>query len=246
MTVKPWAGFIADFPDDTVEEGGDITLFGGRNVAVGVGEILIQLGCRVSAPEYAELNGWDFDLYYRDRRFWCQVSSFHPAYLLLFKDPAFTRGTRKRNYAAYAELAEKLAATLEEDGRFYHVEWRTWEEGPPEPDEIGWIGPLEPASPIRRDSLALRCWKGILGIWKFLVMLTTGYLFVGSLLATGAGALMLVLYVAGYSRDRAYIWLGAPLVCVGGLVFWLLLGRSLWFFASRPRQEKLPQTLSDE
>src|SRR5437899_5862484 len=40
MTVKPWAGFIADLPDDAVEGGGDITLFGGRNVAVAIGDIL--------------------------------------------------------------------------------------------------------------------------------------------------------------------------------------------------------------
>src|SRR5207302_7238744 len=124
VKVKPWAGFIADFPDDQVEDGGDIKLFGGRNVALAIGEILTGLACRVSAPEYAELHGWEFDVYYQDRLFWCQITSFHPAFHLLFEDPAIARGPRRKSAPAYAELAEKLAAAPEEDSRFHHVEWR--------------------------------------------------------------------------------------------------------------------------
>jgi hypothetical protein len=137
VRVKPWAGFIADFPDDQVEDRGEISLFGGRNVAAAIGEILTGLGCRVSAPEYAELHGWDFDAYYQDCRFYCQVTSFHPAFHLLFEDPASARGPRRKSAQAYAELAVKLAVALEGDPRFHHIEWRAFEDGPPEPDEIG-------------------------------------------------------------------------------------------------------------
>jgi hypothetical protein len=137
VRVKPWAGFIADFPDDQVEEGGEITLFGGRNVAEAIGEILTGLGCRVSAPEYADLHGWDFDVYDRNFRFTCQVTSFHPAFHLLFEDPASARGPGRKSAQAYAELAVKLSAALKRDPRFRHLQWRAFEDGPPEPDEIG-------------------------------------------------------------------------------------------------------------
>ena len=110
MTVKPWAGFIADFPDDQVETERDIEVFGGRNVAVAIGEILTGLGCKVSSPDYAEVKGWEFDFYDEaDRRFWCQVTSFHPAFWLLFEDPALTRETKAKNATAYAEMWRKLA-----------------------------------------------------------------------------------------------------------------------------------------
>jgi len=137
MKVKPWAGFIADFPDDQVEGGGRIILFGGRNVAVALAEILVGLGCRVSAPEYAELHGWDFDAHYKGHRLYCRVTSFHPAFHLLFEDPASARGPRRKSAQAYVELAVKLAAALEGDPRFRHLEWRSFDDGPPEPDEIG-------------------------------------------------------------------------------------------------------------
>jgi hypothetical protein len=32
MNVLPWAGFVADFPDDQIEAGGDIQVYGGRNL----------------------------------------------------------------------------------------------------------------------------------------------------------------------------------------------------------------------
>jgi len=139
MTVKPWAGFIADFPDDEVGDGRSIDVFGGRNVAVAIGEILIGLGCSdISAPEYAEHKGWEFDFYDKGRhRFWCQVTSFHPAFWLLFEDPAITRGTRAKNAKAYAELWRRLALALDQDGRFHDVVWRSMEDGPPQPEDIG-------------------------------------------------------------------------------------------------------------
>lgn len=136
MRVRPWAGFIADFPDDQVEEGRNIVLFGGRNVATALGEILTGLGCEVSPPEYAELHGWEFDLSYKGRRFWCQVTSFHPAFHLFFDDAAVTRGARARNAAIHAELAESLDRALRKDPRFHRLTWRAKQDGPPEPDEI--------------------------------------------------------------------------------------------------------------
>ena len=150
MTVKPWAGFIADFPDDQVGDSRGIEVFGGRNVAVAIGEILTGLGCKVSAPDYAEEKGWEFDFQDEEqRRFWCQVTSFHPAFWLLFEDAAITGGTQKKNAAAYAEMWRKLAAALDRDPRFHDTVWRSMDDGPPEPEEIGSESKRRAASDIQ-------------------------------------------------------------------------------------------------
>ncbi|THD59505.1 hypothetical protein [Phenylobacterium sp.] len=137
MTIKPWAGFIADFPDDQVGTAKAIHVFGGRNVAVATGEILTALGCKVSAPSYAGEKGWAFDVQDKDRhRFSCQVTSFHPAFWLLFDAPA-ARGPRAKGAAAGIEIWRRLATALEDDPRFHDVVWRSREEGPPEPETFG-------------------------------------------------------------------------------------------------------------
>lgn len=155
MTVKPWAGFVADFPDDEIEGGGgQMEVRGGRNVAVALGEVLTNLGCEASAPDYAGLKGWEFDLYdQQHHRFWCQVTSFHPAFYLLFEDPAIMRGTRAKNAAAYAELWRKLADALDQDPRFHDVEWRSKEDGPPDSEKIGEAKARERAGSIPPEPL---------------------------------------------------------------------------------------------
>lgn len=137
MRVKPWIAFLTTLPDDQVEDGLNIVLFGGRNVAVAIGEVLASLDCKVSKPEHAAEDGWEFDLAYKGRhRFWCRVISFHPAFNVLFQDPgAWT--TAQRNAAAYAELALKLSAALRADPRFRQVSWWSLRDEPPEPEEIG-------------------------------------------------------------------------------------------------------------
>jgi hypothetical protein len=153
MRVKPWIAFLTTLPDDQVEEGLNIVLFGGRNVALALGEVLASLDCKVSEPEHAAEDGWEFDLVYKGRhRFWCRVISFHPAFNVLFQDPG-SWTTARRNAAAYAELALKLSAALRKDPRFRHVSWWSLKDDPPEPEKIGLIDLRkraggDPSSPI--------------------------------------------------------------------------------------------------
>ena len=94
MSVPACAGFVADFPDDEVATREEIGVYGGRNVAVALGEILAGLGCgQVSEPDYCGIVGWEFAFQYGDRHhFWCRVQSFHPIYWLLFEGPSGRRG----------------------------------------------------------------------------------------------------------------------------------------------------------
>ena len=132
MKVPPWAGFVADFPDDQVENTDDIQVFGGRNVAVALGEIFESLGCRrVSEPWSAGEVGWEFDFQYDARgRFWCRVQSFHPVFWLLFEDHSLSDGE------AYVELWRKFGNVLERDPRFHKILWRPFKAGPPDWDEV--------------------------------------------------------------------------------------------------------------
>jgi hypothetical protein len=136
MRVKPWAVFRTDLPDDQVEKGDEIVAYGGRNVAVALGEIFTLLGCEVAETYSVEEQGWEFLVSYRGRKnFSCRVSSFHPAFRLLFEEVSLVPKVF-RNGGVYAELARWLAAALDEDPRFHDITWWTWEEGPPEPDDV--------------------------------------------------------------------------------------------------------------
>lgn len=150
MSVKPWAVFTADFPDDQVEDEWDILTFGGRNVAVAIGGILAQLGCEVSAPIYSGELGWQFGAWFKGRRVWCLISSFHPTFFLNFDDPP-ALGSRGKEAPAYEEIAEKFSAALAENPRFHDVQWYSREEGPPAPPDGAGAGASD--VPMSKDEL---------------------------------------------------------------------------------------------
>lgn len=133
MSVKPWAVFVADFPDDMVEDERDILTFGGRNVAVAIGDILTRLGCEVSALEYSGMLGWEFGARFKGRQVRCLISSFYPAFFLNFDDPPSLLS--RKDAPAYEEISQKLGAALAEDPRFHDIQWYSREEGPPAPPD---------------------------------------------------------------------------------------------------------------
>lgn len=133
MSVPTWAGFVAYIPGDEVATSYEIAVYGGRNVAVAVGEIFADLGCsHITAPDYGGEVGWDFRFRYGDRHsFWCRVQSFHPIYWLLLEGPSGKRGV-----TVNAELQRRFADALERDSRFDQILWRSLKEGPPDWDEF--------------------------------------------------------------------------------------------------------------
>ena len=132
MSVPTWAGFVAYFPDDEVATGHEIAVYGGRNVAIAVGEVFAGLGCsHVSDPRYGGDVGWDFGFRCDRHSFWCRVQSFHPIYWLLLEGPSGRRGA-----SAHQELWRKFADALEQDPRFDQILWRSFKEGPPDWDEF--------------------------------------------------------------------------------------------------------------
>nr|MEA2798018.1 hypothetical protein [Phenylobacterium sp.] len=135
MRVKPWAVFFADFPDDQIENEREIVIFGGRNVALAIGEILARLGCEVSTPEYGGERGWEFGATFEGQRFWCLVSSFRPAFFMNFEGPSIFLSSPRRDQPGYVAIAQRLSDALAQDPRFHDIQWYSREEGPPEPPD---------------------------------------------------------------------------------------------------------------
>jgi hypothetical protein len=215
MRVKPWATFTTALPDDQVEDGDSIVVYGGRNVAVAIGEIFSKLGCKAAEPYALEEQGWEFLLSYRGHNnFSCRVSSFHPAFRLLFEELSL-RPKAFRNTAVYAELARSLDAALGEDPRFRDITWWTSEEGPPEPDEISSVradtAQSENASrPIARTMYVRRHARGW---WLVLAFWTLG---------VAAMALKDWLWAARLSGEQKHenLVLGLIALGIGSLALW--------------------------
>jgi hypothetical protein len=222
MTLLSCAGFIAEFPDDTVEAQGHIEVFGGRNVAVALGEMLKGLGSdKISDPIYEGENGWVFNFDYGRRgSFLCQITSLHPAFWLLLEKS-------RSSEEAYAEIWRKLAGALEHDPRFRCVIWRSKKDGPPDEDEIGdeqtraAVRSIPPQPiPEQYRPPKQRRWQPPLALYSFvLVIMTVGYSIPFAI--AFAFCAMLV-----YLGD----WWGMIGVVATAVAWWFYLGRRFWDF----------------
>lgn len=124
MKVRTWATFTSDLPDDHIEneDGDEIIQFGGKSVAAAIGEILTGLGCSSSPPIYAHEHGWELDVKFGKRRFWCQVTLIEE-WLMVFEDTSFVRKHILAHHPLYLDLLTRLSQELEHDTRFHDVSW---------------------------------------------------------------------------------------------------------------------------
>ncbi len=127
MMIREMVELQADFGDDVVEEDGEIGQFGGRNIALGLGELLAGLGCEVSPPVYAGDHGWAFDFRSVGRRLWCQVTQMdEKEAILVFKDVSRSFGDgffgRPPN-SIYVDVLTRLNTAMGSDPRFRAVLW---------------------------------------------------------------------------------------------------------------------------
>lgn len=130
---------IAEFPDDTIEEDGEIVQFGGRNAAEAIGEMLIRLGYAVSPPIHRYEYGWDFDVTHEGKRVWMKVSYLGARDYVLSTEfiPKFSLFGGKMQF--YAEMLDRLSKELVSDPRFEEVGWvyrRDISKAPPTPSPL--------------------------------------------------------------------------------------------------------------
>ena len=169
MKVRKWAEFVADFPDDQVDDGNDISQFGGRNVAETVVDILKSLGCTAEDPEVSDHYGWSVAAKIRDTKIWCEVTSLPPGFILSIEENSLRKGY---DYL-FADVLIQFHQALIGDGRFHDIVWKTQEEmddpegtGSPEPvtespePPGGWPEPRD----NRTASSSKPWWKKLLGL----------------------------------------------------------------------------------
>lgn len=123
MKIRPCAEFRADFPDDMIEEDGEIVQFGGRGVAEAIAALLQALGYDVSTPEHQHEHGWDFEVKTQGRRIWIQISELDDVFVLTSECHAGFF-PRRKDADVYAEVLTRLNAGLADDQRFSNIRWQ--------------------------------------------------------------------------------------------------------------------------
>jgi hypothetical protein len=115
--LRPCATFQADFPDDQIEEDGQIIRFGGQGVTQAIASIMTHAGYSVSSPlEYRGEMGWAFDV------------DANPGSIEILVSPQTERdyiliSTWKSARARHAAILTTLNVGLAQDTRFISVRW---------------------------------------------------------------------------------------------------------------------------
>jgi hypothetical protein len=123
MLIRPCAEFQADFPDDMIEEDGEVVQFGGRVVTEAISEMLRNPDCEVTTPEHQGEHGWDFTVKIRKCRIWIQVSDLGDVFVLTSRCHAGLF-PRRLDEIGYAEVLTRLNNGLAADARFSDVRWQ--------------------------------------------------------------------------------------------------------------------------
>jgi hypothetical protein len=128
MTVRPWAAFTTDLPDDEFTDEDGVFIFPGRNVAEAIRDVLTHLGAEVEEPEHEFEHGWTAHVKYRGHGFWYQVSRLGPEiYLVVEDNPPLLSPKQPK---LYGELIANLNGGLVADSRFHDLLWYSREDGP--------------------------------------------------------------------------------------------------------------------
>lgn len=153
MIVKPCAEFHADFPDDQLEQDGEIVRLGGLNVTEAIADILESLGCTVEGIA-GDFRGWWCGFSYEGLDLFFQLVDLIDHYLFICHEPL----RAKPDYDLFPHALLNLDIHLKADGRFHDLLWYGYEKHRPggPPSEIPVIGELPPIGAIKKK-------RGLLG-----------------------------------------------------------------------------------
>lgn len=119
------AGFecVADFPDDMIEEDGEIVVLGGRLIAEAMANKLRDAGLEVEDPQLHALNGWEVQVSLGKRDSLVLVTDLGDFVTIQVIDttPFWRRfGGGKADFWAFVRTVHDLVAA---DPRFSRLEW---------------------------------------------------------------------------------------------------------------------------
>jgi len=124
MHLQKFALFKASLPDDSVEEGGDITVPAGRNLIESLSQRFKESGFPVSAISQHSFYGWSFEAEIENRKFWFLIQGGSP-WLLIVRD---RRSVLRRVFdgdAAFLAALKVCDSTLQALGHISGIEWLT-------------------------------------------------------------------------------------------------------------------------
>jgi hypothetical protein len=122
MRVPSFATFESAFPDDSVEEGGDIVVPGGENILRAINDFLGARGYHLSNFEQHSHYGWSFDLRGKEGNFWFLVQ--HPGpWLLTVHDSRMVWSRVFGGQADFAALIDQCRACLESIPQLSSIQW---------------------------------------------------------------------------------------------------------------------------
>jgi hypothetical protein len=126
ITVRRYAEFRADFPDDHIwdEKEEDVVQTGGKAVAQAIADILVGLGCTIHDLDDNVGHCWECCFSYQGLALWFHVVNLNPCIFTLDEPHRATP-----NIARYYHVLLNLNEQLRRDGRFHDLTWYSYEDG---------------------------------------------------------------------------------------------------------------------
>ena len=122
MTIRPWAEFTTDLPDDAIENESGFIQWPGKGVSEALAEMLTRCGCEVRALLCLDFKGWELVFTAGRRKVRCRVTEIDK-YLIGFYDPSWFAELFNRNHPDFVQLLKCVATELANDPRFHDVRW---------------------------------------------------------------------------------------------------------------------------
>lgn len=123
--IRTIAEFKTSIPDDTEEDDDDIILFGGRAVALVIGEMLTEQGFAVEPLDYAEHKGWEFSArVVRDKaktKLWFLITLGDD--VILQSEDTTLSIFGKVDHTVFPKTLVRLNEQMAEDPQFSDVVW---------------------------------------------------------------------------------------------------------------------------
>lgn len=127
MRVTPYATFKSSFPDDSVEDKGDIVVPGGQTIMRAIHERLAARDYRLSEVEQHSHYGWSFDLRGKEGSFWLLVQYPEP-WLLTVHDSRMIWSRVFGGQKQFCQVLDQCCACLASIPQFSSISWMSREE----------------------------------------------------------------------------------------------------------------------
>ena len=125
-TLRNYATFSSNLPDDQKEEGRKILAPGGRNIMEHLRDSLTRRGFSTTETEQHEDYGWCFDVVAADCRVWCLLQFCEPWLLVTHRQGGLLkRLLGARDDSSHRSVCKALLDIIAQDSSFSGLRWST-------------------------------------------------------------------------------------------------------------------------